>query len=121
MEEVNGITDVISFMVETRINLEGRHDSNKADKPHFHILPSNFNLINKAYTQKNNFFEYYGVDYDRIEVNKYPNLISWSKTKTVGEIIDTWLNMNLSYTLDLDGNNGKITSLQNYNGNILAF
>jgi hypothetical protein len=121
MEEVNGITDVISFMVETRINLEGRYDSNKADKPHFHILPSNFNLINKAYTQKNNFFEYYGVDYDRIEVNKYPNLISLSKTKTAGELTDTWLNMNLSSTLDLDGNNGKITSLQNYNGNILAF
>lgn len=121
MEEVNGITDVISFMVETRINLEGRYDSNKADKPHFHILPSNFNLINKAYTQKNNFFSYYGVDYDRIEVNKYPNLIFWSKTKTKGETVDTWLNLNLSSTLDLDGNNGKITSLQNYNGSILAF
>lgn len=121
MEEVNGITDVISFMVETRINLEGRYDSNKADKPHFHILPSNFNLINKAYTQKNNFFEYYGVDYDKIEVNKYPNLISWSKTKTAGELTDTWLNLNLSSTLDLDGNCGKITSLQNYNGQIFAF
>ena len=121
MEEANGITDVISFMVETRINLEGRYDSNKADKPHFHILPSNFNLINKAYTQKNNFFSYYGIDYDRINVNEYPNLISWSKTKTAGELIDTWLNLNLSSTLDLDGNNGKITSLQNYNGNILAF
>lgn len=121
MEEVNGITDVISFMVETRINLEGRYDSNKADKPHFHILPSNFNLINKAYTQKNNFFEYYGVDYDRIEVNRYPNLISWSKTKTAGELTDTWLNLNLSSTLDLDGNCGKITSLQNYNGQIFAF
>lgn len=121
MEEVNGITDVISFMVETRINLEGRYDSNKADKPHFHILPSNFNLINKAYTQKNNFFEYYGVDYDRVEVNKYPNLISWSKTKTAGELTDTWLNLNLSSTLDLDGNCGKITSLQNYNGQIFAF
>lgn len=121
MEEINGITDVISFMVETRINLEGRYDSNKADKPHFHILPSNFNLINKAYTQKNNFFEYYGVDYDRVEVNKYPNLISWSKTKTAGELTDTWLNLNLSSTLDLDGNCGKITSLQNYNGQIFAF
>lgn len=121
MEEVNGITDVISFMVETRINLEGRYDYNKADKPHFHILPSNFNLINKAYTQKNNFFEYYGVDYDRVEVNKYPNLISWSKTKTAGELTDTWLNLNLSSTLDLDGNCGKITSLQNYNGQIFAF
>ena len=121
MEEINGITDVISFMVETRINLEGRYDSNKADKPHFHILPSNFNLINKAYTQKNNFFEYYGVDYDRVEVNKYPNLISWSKTKTAGELTDTWLNLNLSSTLDLDGNCGKVTSLQNYNGQIFAF
>lgn len=121
MEEVNGITDVISFMVETRINLEGRYDSNKADKPHFHILPSNFNLINKVYTQKNNFFEYYGIDYDRVEVNKYPNLISWSKTKTSGELVDTWLNLNLSSTLELDGNNGKINSLQNYNGTLLAF
>ena len=121
MEEANGITDVISFMVETRINLEGRYDSNKADKPHFHILPSNFNLINKAYTQKNNFFSYYGIDYDRINVNKHPNLVSWSKTKTAGELIDTWLNLNLSSTLDLDGSKGRITSLQNYNGDILAF
>lgn len=121
MEEVNGVTDVISFMVETRINLEGRYDSNKADRPHFHILPSNFNLINKAYTQKNNFFSYYGIDYDRINIHRFPNLVSWSKTKTAGELIDMWLNLNLSSTLDLDGSNGKIVSLQNYNDDILAF
>lgn len=121
LEEVNGITDVISFMVETRINLDGRYDNNTPTKAHFHIFPDNFNLINNGYTQNNNFFSYYGNDYSLIQLNSYPNLISWSKTKTSGEIIDTWVNLNLSSTLELDGNNGKVTSLQNYNDNIIAF
>jgi hypothetical protein len=33
LEEVNGITEVISFMVETRINMDGRCDNNKPEKP----------------------------------------------------------------------------------------
>jgi hypothetical protein len=46
-------------MVETKINLNGRYDNNNTIKPHFHIFPDNFNVINKGYSQKNNFFSYY--------------------------------------------------------------
>lgn len=121
LEEVNGITDVISFMVETRINLEGRYDKNISNKAHFHIFPDNYNLINFGYTQSNNYFNYFSYDQNRVQTSKYSNLITWSKTKVSGELIDTWLNFNLASTLELDGNYGKINALHNNNGNLIAF
>lgn len=121
LEEYNGITDIISFMVETRVNLEGRYDENLPAEPEFYFFPDNFNLINKGYTQKNDFFKFSSIDYSRLQFEDYPNTVIWSKTKTSGEDIDTWTNLTSTSFLDLNGNYGKINSLQNFNDKLFVF
>ena len=121
-QDLNGITSVLSFMCETRINLDGRYDNRtRVYEDGLTITEDNFNKLNPVYNQKNNFFNYRILDKDRFGINNFPNTIAWSKTKQSNSIIDNWLNINLVSTLDLDGNKGKVTALKVFNDNIIAF
>ena len=58
LEDQNAVTDIVSFMCETRVNIDGRYDRNRGQTSNFSITPENFNLVNDAYSQPNNFFNY---------------------------------------------------------------
>ena len=118
-ETKNSIVDVLSCMIQTRINLDGRYDKNRC-LDILHIDPNNFNKLNDVYSQMDNFFTYRKLDPDRFQ-NVFPNLIIWSKQKQFGENIDSWTNIHLVNTLDLDGALGKITALKLWNNKLLAF
>lgn len=117
----NSIIDITSFMVETRINIDGRTDRNRGQESNLQMSPSNFNLINDIYSQGDNFFTYRILDDDVQNRKKFPNQITWSLTKTAGATIDSWLNITLANVLDLDGTKGKLTALKTFNNNIIAF
>lgn len=117
----NSIVDITSFMVETRINIDGRTDRNRGQESNLQMSPSNFNLINDIYSQRDNFLTYRILDSDVLNRNKFPNQITWSLTKTAGATIDSWLNITLANVLDLDGTKGKLTALKTFNNNIIAF
>lgn len=119
-EDKNGIVDILSFMCETRVNIDGRYDNNRGVL-NTEITSENFNLINPVYSQRNNFFTYRVADEHRDTINKYPNVITWSGVKTYGEEVDTWANVTLTSTLELDGNKGEVTALRRFNDNIIAF
>ena len=121
LEDQNSVTEIISFMCETRVNIDGRYDKNRGQTSNLAITPQNFNKLNTAYSQNNNFFTYRGVDSDLLKLNYFPNQITWTKTKTIGEQVDTWTNINLSSTLDLDGDKGRVTALRRFNNNLIAF
>ncbi|MCG8399125.1 hypothetical protein LWS67_21805, partial [Bacillus atrophaeus] len=80
-ESQNNVVDVLSFMCETRINLDGRYDDNRGTKNLLNINIDNFNKINKVYSQDNNYFIYRMTD-SLTEVREFPNSITWTKTKT---------------------------------------
>lgn len=121
-QDLNGVTSVISFMCETRINLDGRYDDRyKAVEDGLSIVPEKFNQLNEVYSQSNNFFNYRVLDTKRFGINKFPNTIVWSKTKYANSIVDNWLNINLASSLDLDSNKGKVTALKVFNDNIISF
>lgn len=117
---VNNIVDITSFCCETRINIDGRYDRQRNLQSHLHIKPTNFNLFNKVYSQKNNFFNQPYIDSDEFTTTSFPNQVTWSKTKTLGEEIDTWTNINLANILDLDGDKGDLQKLLKFNNNIYA-
>lgn len=119
-EDKNGIVDILSFMCETRVNIDGRYDNNRGVL-NTEITSENFNLINPVYSQRNNFFTYRVADEHRDTINKYPNVITWSGVKTYGEEVDAWANVTLTSTLELDGNKGEVTALRRFNDNIIAF
>lgn len=121
LEDQNAITEIVSFMCETRINLDGRYDKNRGQTNNLAVTPTNFNLMNDAYSQQNNFFTYRAINPNKLNLDNFHNTITWTKTKTAGELVDTWTNITLASTLDLDGDKGFIRSLKRFNNNLIAF
>lgn len=120
-EDVNSITDIVSGMVCSRINLDARCDRNRGIGTAL-VTPENFNRFNPVYDQANNYFTYIYLNLtDKVYTRKYSNSIQWSMTKSYTNEIDDWCNIQDINTLDLDGNKGQLRSLQRLNNNIIAF
>ncbi len=120
-EDENSIVEIGSFMVETRVNIDGRYDRNRGLLSNLNITPQNFNLLNTIYSQKDNFFNYRILDDDFYKLNNFPNTITWSKEKMASEEVDTWTNVTMTNTFDMDGNLGQIQSIENYNNELYCF
>ena len=120
-EDTNSVVDILSFMVETRVNIDGRYDRNRGQNSNLQMSPINFNLLNHVYSQNNNFFSYRTLDKALFNVDTYKNYITWTKKKTPGEEVDTWTNITLANVLDLDGDKGNITALKRFNNSLFAF
>lgn len=118
-DDKNQYIDITSFFVESRINLDGRYDKQRGLKYNLGVLNTNFNLINKSYTQRNNFFNYRQIE-DEGVVN-FPNQITISKTKVLGEDVDSWTNVTLASVFDLDGDKGKLNAIRKINNDLYCF
>lgn len=121
LEDQNSVVEIVSFMCETKINIDGRYDKNRGQTNNLVMTPQNFNLVNNVYSQKNNFFNYRGLNYNKYSLDYFPNTITWSKEKQSGAEIDTWTNITMASTLELDGDKGEIVSLNTFNNEIFCF
>jgi hypothetical protein len=119
-EDKNSIVDVLSFMVETHINLDGRCDVNRGVNNLINARPTNFNLLNTAYNQLDNFFAYKITD-DKFDDNAYENQVVWSLTKVPMDDIDKWTCLNAVNYLNLNGTYGKLNKILNVNDVLVAF
>lgn len=120
-EDINQNTEILSFMVETHINIDGRTDRNRGNKTNFSSNPEvNFNMMNNVYSQSPNYFIYHGLD-KKFDIDKFSNQITWTKKKQIGQDIDNWTNITLASILDLKGDKGKIKKLKLYNDHLIAF
>lgn len=120
-EDENQVIEIASFMCETRVNMLGRYDKNIGNLSNLNADPANFNLFNPIYSQKDNFFNYRILDSDLYKLDKFDNTITWSKEKFAGENVDTWTNITMANTLDLDGTKGKVNKLVTIGDKILCF
>lgn len=120
-EDQNSMVDIVSFMCETRVNIDGRYDRNRAQINNLQMSPTNFNLLNPVYSQQNNFFNYRSLNSNKIYNDIFQNSVTWTKTKTLGEFTDTWTNLTLASTIDLDGDKGPVNALRRFNNDIYAF
>lgn len=121
LNDTNSVVEILSFMCETRVNLDGRYDVNRGKKDNLVMTPNNFNLMNPVYDQTNNFFTYRINEKQYTEIDEYINQVTWSKTKTFGEKIDTWTNITLASILDFDGDKGRIESIKKLNNDLIVF
>lgn len=119
-EDINQIVEIGSFMLETYVNIDGRYDRNRGQISNINVSPTNFNLMNPVYSQLNNFFSYKIGSYAG-NGTKYPNQITWTKTKEAGADVDLWTNITLASILELDGDKGDIKNLIRFNDSLLAF
>lgn len=120
-EDENSIVDIASFMCETRVNIDGRYDRNRGQLNNLYMSPTNFNLVNPVYSQRNTFFNYRILDDDYYKVNKFPTSVTWSLEKENVAIIDKWTRVSLANIMDLDGDKGAVNALRILNDNIVCF
>lgn len=120
-EDENQVVEIGSFMCETRVNINGRTDRNRGLISNINMSPINFNLFNEVYSQKNTFFNYRIYDEDYYKNNSFPNQITWSTTKLYNSDVDSWTNITLASTIDLDGTSGRIRALRTWNDSLLCF
>lgn len=120
-EDVNSVTEVVSGMLCSTVNLDARCDRNRGITVPT-ISPVNFNIFNSVYNQVNNFFTFVYEDISDIVHNRgYHNSIQWSMTKNYSSDVDEWCNIQEANTLDLDGDKGEIRALCKLGNNLIAF
>lgn len=121
-QDTNSIVEIFSAEIESRVNLDCRYDKNIGLASNIAVRPTNFNLFNHAaYEQENNFFTYSSIDYDRFVEPSFPNMVTFSTEKILGEDVDTWASIDLTSTVDLDGDKGEVVALKNFNNEIYSF
>ena len=121
MEDTNSVTDIVSFMVETRVNIDGRYDKNRGNKNNLATTPTNFNLLNPVYNQTDNFFIYRPLSSTISNISKFANTITWSLTKSSAALTDAWTNITMASVLDLDGDKGGVNVIKRFNNELIAF
>lgn len=121
-EDINQVIEIMSFMCESYVNTGGRYDKNRG-KQDYTFLDSSveFNQMNPAYNNRNNYFTYRITDLEKNRDTDYPNVVVWSMTKTLGEQIDSWTHLLLSSSMSLDGDRGEIRALRRWKNEIFSF
>ena len=120
-DDINQIVEIGSFMLETKVNIDGRYDRNRGQVSNLNMSPINFNLFNPVYNQTDNFFTYRILDESYYKINKFPNQITWTKEKKAGADIDLWTNITLASTYDMDGSKGEVRAIRTWQDNIYCF
>ncbi len=121
-EDPNSIIEILSTEVESRVHLDERVDRNRFLKDNTFINAQNFNQFNLlGYNQSNNYFTYAYLDTDKYSTPYFPNMITWSLEKVLGEEIDKWCSIDLTNTIDLEGNKGENTAIRTFNSELYAF
>ena len=120
-EDQNQIVEILSFMCETRVNIDGRYDKMRGLSDNTIVTNTNFNLLNKTYSQRDNLQSYNYLDPKYFNADTFGNQIIWTKTKQYNEKVDSWTNIIPTSVLSLQGDKGNITKLINWNNNLLCF
>lgn len=118
-EDKNSVVDVLSFMLESHKNLDGRCDVNRGISNLLNIRPSN-TMFNQAYNQKDNFFSYQLLD-KKFDKTHFEADVLWSLRKYNNDDIDKWTSLVASNEMSLDGRYGTIRKILNLNDTLLAF
>lgn len=119
--DLNNIIEMLSCMLETHVNLDGRYDSNRGLIDNLYMDNTNFNLINPAYNQRDDYYVQRLLDKDFYERKYFNNQFTWSVEKHVAEKIDKWINTSLTSIYNISGDNGAITALRVFNDKIFCF
>ena len=121
-KDVNSIVEIFSTDLETRVNLDERYDNARGLMDNTLINPTNINLVNRlGFEQENNFLTFSSSDLIRENIDRFPNTMSITLEKTLGEEVDSWLQTTMTDTYDADGVYGSIEALKTFNDNVFVF
>lgn len=115
------VSEIISFLVESFVNLDGRFDENRRNTNSDIFTPDTYGLINSIYSQTDNYFNYRILDSDLFSSKEFPSMIAWTSPKIGISMVDTWTNVNVINSIMLDGSHGGIMSIDSFANELYAF
>ena len=116
----NNVIDIVSAMLETHINLDGRTDKQRGIPQLASIDTTTFGQLNPAYSQQNNFSVRRDLDSD-FNLDAYRSSITWTLQKSDMSDVDEWAHITLASTLKLDSDKGICRALRKFQNNLIAF
>ena len=120
-ESDNSVIDIVSTVLESYINTNGRYDRNRGSQNNTFMSPLNFNLFNTVYNQSDNFITGTILNSRLFNTEKFKTSIIWSLPKSPGAEIDNWTHLYSSSILYLDGDKGELRSLNRLGNSIISF
>lgn len=120
-EDKNSVVDILSFMVESHTNVDGRCDINKGTSNILNARPTNFNIQNQVYSQKDNIFSYQIVEGNVKNKKHFENEVIWSLTKNPLDSVDNWTNLNAANSIYLNGEYGPVRKILSSEDSLIAF
>lgn len=121
LQDTNQVVEIASFMVESKVNLDGRCDRNRGQVNNTMMTPSNFNLMNMVYSQYDNFFSYSILEDRFTNYTDYTNQITWTNKKNPAAEVDAWTRINLAATYVMDGSKGEVTAIRSLANDLYCF
>lgn len=121
LEDQNSVVEILSYLTETRVNIDGRYDKNRGNLSNLVAMPSNFNLINPIYSQKDNFLSYKSIDYSIFYENIFPTSFTWSNAKILNSNIDSWTRTSLANVEQATQDCGEIRKIKTFNDAVYLF
>lgn len=119
---VNQISEIVSFMVETSIDLKNRHDiSDSTWDSEFQPRFDQYHLYNTVYSQQPTLKATSDVDFTFRRLEKFDTRIQSTKLKTPNESIDSWTDILSNEIMDLNGKYGPINNIIEFKDNLYAF
>lgn len=120
-ESENSVIDIVSTVLESYVNTNGRYDRNRGSQNNTFMSPLNFNLFNSVYNQSDNFITGTILNSRLFNTEKFKTSIIWSLPKNPGAEIDNWTHLYSSSVLYLDGDKGELRSLNRLGNSIISF
>lgn len=115
-------TEIIVNKLETPIDLKNRHDISRYGwENRFSPTYDEYHQYNRVYSQQATLVRSTDVGFKFKKVREFDTRIMTSKIKVPGENIDSWTDLLINETIDLDGGYGPINGTVNFNDEIYTF
>lgn len=116
------ISEIVEFPVETQINLKNRNDLSLSSWDNkFLPLKEDYHQYNRVYSQASTLLKSNDVDFTFRQINEFDSRIQATKLKIPNESIDSWTDLLVNETIDLDGKYGPISSIITFKDKMYAF
>lgn len=116
------ISEIISFPVETTVDLKNRNDLSLFNwDNNFQPRFDQYNSYNRVYSQQPTLIVGNPEPDNFREVDSFDTRIQATKLKTPNETIDSWTDILTNEVIDLEGIYGPINGLKIFNDNMIAF
>lgn len=116
----NGVIDVVSFLVETHVNIDGRTDLQRGVHELASIDTANYGSLNMIYSSRDDFSVARDID-DDLNTDAYRSSLTWTLQKADLADTDEWTHVTLASSLKLDGDKGVCQAIRRMANSLVAF